>query len=74
MSDHHQHVIPLNSDADMVDFINVVSDCKYEQVHLYVGHMVDYVVVVEEHFLLEACKDGQHVDGDGDGDGDGDRH
>ena len=23
--------------------------------------------MVEEHFLLEACKDGQYVDGDGDG-------
>ena len=71
---HHnplQHVIPLNNDADVVDFLNVVSDYKYEQVHLYVEHMVDHVVMVEEHFLLEARKDGQHVDGDGDRDGDG---
>jgi hypothetical protein len=65
-------MIPLNSDADVVDFINAISDYKYEQVHLYVEHMVDHAVVVEERFLLEARKDGQHVDGDGDGDGHGD--
>jgi hypothetical protein len=65
-------MIPLNSDVDVVDFINAILDYKYEQVHLYVEHMVDHAVVIEERFLLEARKDGQHVDGDGDGHGDGD--
>ena len=39
MSDHHQHVIPLNSDTDVINFLNVVSDYNYEQVHLYIEHM-----------------------------------
>jgi hypothetical protein len=57
-------VIPLNNDADIIDFLNVVEDYKYEQVHLYVEHMVDDTVMVDEHFFLEACKDGQYGDGD----------
>jgi hypothetical protein len=71
VSDHYQHVIPLNSDADVIDFINVVSDYKYKQVHLYVEHMVDHSIMVEERFPLEAHKDGQHIDGDGEGERDG---
>jgi hypothetical protein len=60
-------VIPLHNNSDIIDFINVVEDYKYGQVHLYVEHMVDDVVVVEERFLIEAGKDGQHGHGDGDG-------
>jgi hypothetical protein len=57
-------VIPLNNDADIIDFLNVVEDYKYEQVHLYVEHMVDDAVMVDEHFFLETRKDGQYGDGD----------
>jgi hypothetical protein len=75
-------VIPLNSDADVVKFINVMEDYNCVQVHLYVEHMVDHAVVVEEHFLLNAHpQDGpvdRVVDGDGHGhvdrDVDGDGH
>jgi hypothetical protein len=38
----------------MVNFINVVEDYKYAQVHPYVEHMVDHAVVVEERFLLKS--------------------
>ena len=63
VEDNYQHMIPLNDDVDIVDFLNVVENYKYEQVHLYVEHMVDNTVMVEEHFFLVARKDGQ--DGDG---------
>jgi hypothetical protein len=66
-------VIPLNSDADEVNFINVVDDYNCVQVHLYVEHMVDHAVVVEERFLLEANPLDGHVDRDVDGDGHVDR-
>jgi hypothetical protein len=64
-------VIPLNSDADVVNFINVVEDYNCVPVHLYVEHMVDHAVVVEEHFLLEANAQDGHVDRVVDGDGHG---
>jgi hypothetical protein len=71
ISDHHQNVIPLNSDADVVNFINVVEDYNYVQVHLYVEHMVDHAIVVEERFLLEGSPLDGHVDRVVDGDGHG---
>jgi hypothetical protein len=74
INDHHQHVIPLNNDADVVNFINVVEDYKCVQVHLYVEHMVDHAVVVEECFLLEANAQDGHVDRVVDGDGHGHGH
>jgi hypothetical protein len=74
INDHHQHVIPLNSDADVVNFINVVEDYKCMQVHLYVEHMVDHAVIVEECFLLEANTQDGHVDRVVDGDGHGHGH
>jgi hypothetical protein len=67
-------VIPLNNDADMVNFINVVEDYKYAQVHLYVKHMLDHVVVVLERFLLKSNAQDGHVDRDVDGDGHGHGH
>jgi hypothetical protein len=71
ISDNQQHVIPLNSDADVINLINVVEDYGCVQVHLYVEHMVDHAVVVEERFLLEANPQDAHVDRDVDGDGHG---
>jgi hypothetical protein len=71
ISDHQQHVISLNSDADVVNFINVVEDYICVQVHLYVEHMVDHAVVVEERFFLEANPLDGHVDIVVDGDGHG---
>ena len=62
-------MIPLHNDSDIIDFINVVEDYRYDQVHLYVEHMVDDAIVVEERFLIKARKDGQHGHGDGDRDG-----
>jgi hypothetical protein len=59
-------VIPLRNDSDIIDFINVVEEYIYDQVHLYVEHMVDDVIMVEEHFLIKARKDGQHRHRDGD--------
>jgi hypothetical protein len=37
-------VIPLNTDADIVDFFNVIEIYKFEVVHLYVEHMVYHVM------------------------------
>jgi hypothetical protein len=71
VSDNRQHVIPLYNDSDIIDFINVVEDYKYEQVHLYVEHMVDEAIMVEERFLIEALKDGQYGHGDGEVEGEG---
>jgi hypothetical protein len=71
ISDNQQHVIPLNSDADVINLINVVEDYGCVQVHLYVEHMVDHAVVVEERFLLEANPQDAHVDIVVDGDGHG---
>jgi hypothetical protein len=71
ISDNQQHVIPLNSYADVINLINVVEDYDCVQVHLYVEHMVDHAVVVEERFLLEANPQDAHVDRDVDGDGHG---
>jgi hypothetical protein len=34
-------MILLNSDANLIDFLNIVEDYKYKQVHLYIEHMVD---------------------------------
>jgi hypothetical protein len=67
--DNHQDVLPLHNDSDIINFINVVQDYIYDQVHLYVEHMVDYAIMVEERFLIKAHKDEQHAHGDGDGDG-----
>ena len=63
----HQDVIPLHNDSDIIDFINIVEDYGYDQVHLYVEHMVDHVILLKERFLIEAGKDGQHGHGDRDG-------
>ena len=47
----HNHVIPLNSDANVVDFLNIVSNYTLGDVHLYVEHIVDNAIMVEEHFF-----------------------
>jgi hypothetical protein len=52
----HEQVISLNTDADIVDFLNIVEMYKFEVVHLYVKHMVDYVIMVNEPLFLEACQ------------------
>jgi hypothetical protein len=74
VNDNLQDVIPLHNDSNIIDFINVVEDYNYDQVHLYVEHMVDDAVVVEECFLIEAGKDVsllQHGHGDGEVEGEG---
>ena len=71
VGDNHQAVIPLHNDSDIIDFINVVEDYKFDQVHLYVEHMVNDAIVVEERFLIEAGKDEQHGHGDGEVEGEG---
>jgi hypothetical protein len=40
-------MILLNNDANIIDFLNIVEDYKYKQVHLYVKHMVDDAVMVD---------------------------
>jgi hypothetical protein len=52
----HEQVVPLNTDADVVDFLNVIEMYKFEVVHLYVEHMMDHVVMINETFLLEYCQ------------------
>jgi hypothetical protein len=52
----HEQVIPLNTDADIVDFLNVIDMYKFEVVHLYVEHMVDHAIMINETFLLESCQ------------------
>jgi hypothetical protein len=49
----HEQVIPLNTDADIVDFLSVIEDYESEVVHLYVEHTVDHTVMVNETLLLE---------------------
>ena len=49
-------MIYLNTDAEIVDFLNIVEMYKFEEVHLYVEHMVDHIVVVNEPLFLEACE------------------
>jgi hypothetical protein len=50
----HEQVIPLNINANIVDFFNVVEIYKFEKVHLYVEHMVDHVVLIHEPLFLQA--------------------
>jgi hypothetical protein len=49
----HEQVIALNTDVDIVDFLGVIEDYKPKVVHLYVEHMVDHTVMINEGFLLE---------------------
>ena len=63
----HEHAIPLNTDADIVDFLNLIDMYKFEEVHIYVEHMVDHAVMINETFLLESC---QTQIGEGGGGGD----
>jgi hypothetical protein len=51
VSTEHEQVIPLNTDANIVDFLNVIKMYKFEVVHLYVEHMVDHAVMINETFL-----------------------
>ena len=52
----HEHVIPLDTDVDIEDFLNVIDMYKFEEVHLYVEHMMDHAVMINETFLLESCQ------------------
>jgi hypothetical protein len=54
--DNHQDMIPLHNDSDIIDFINVVEDYIYDQVHLYVEHMVDDAIMVGNISLLKLVK------------------
>jgi hypothetical protein len=58
-------VIPLNSDADVVDFFNIVDSYKSKEVHLYVEHMVDDAIMVDEHLFLQVheAQDGEGASG-----------
>ena len=49
----HEQVIPLNTDVDFVDFLNVIEMYEFEVVHLYVEHTVDHAVMINETLLLE---------------------
>jgi hypothetical protein len=60
----HEQMIPLNIDANIVDFLNVAEIYKFEEVHLYVEHMVDHAVLVHEPLFLQARE--THV-GEGNG-------
>ena len=51
----HKQVIPLNTDVDIVTFLNVIEMYESEVVHLYVEHMVDHAIMINETFLLESC-------------------
>ena len=62
----HEHVIPLDTDANIVDFLNVINMYKFEEIHLYVEHMVDHAVMINKTLLLESC---QTQVGDGGGGG-----
>ena len=57
-------LIPLNIDANVLNFLNIVKMYKFEEVHLFVEHMVNHVVLVHEPLFLEALE--QHV-GEGGG-------
>jgi hypothetical protein len=41
-------VIPLNTDANIVDFFNVIEMYKFEVVHLYVEHMVYHAIMIND--------------------------
>jgi hypothetical protein len=43
--------MPLNTDADIVNFLNVIKMYKFEVVHLYVEHMVDHAIMINKTFL-----------------------
>jgi hypothetical protein len=49
----HEQVIPLNTDVDIVDFLNIIEDYESEVVHLYVEHTVDHAIMINETLLLE---------------------
>jgi hypothetical protein len=49
----HEQVIHLNTDVDIVNFLNVIEMYESEVVHLYVEHTVDYAVMINETLLLE---------------------
>jgi hypothetical protein len=65
ISANHEQVISLNTDTKIIDFLNIVEMYKFEEVHLYVEHMVDHAVVVNEPLFLEACE--AHVGQEGGG-------
>jgi hypothetical protein len=48
----YKRVIPLNIDANIVDFLNIVEMYKFEVVHLYVEHMVDHAIMINETFFF----------------------
>jgi hypothetical protein len=48
----HEQVIPLNIDADVVNFLNIVEMYKFE-VYLYVEHMVNHAAMVYEPLFFE---------------------
>ena len=52
----HEQVISLNIDADIVDFLNIVKMYKFKVLHLYVEHMVDRAIVVNEPLFLQSCQ------------------
>ena len=56
VSAEHEQVIPLNTNADIVDFLNVIEMYKFEVVHLYVEHMVDHAIMINETFCLNLVK------------------
>jgi hypothetical protein len=62
---NHEQVISLNTDAEIVDFLNIVKMYKFEEVHLYVEHMVDHAIVVNEPLFFEACEAYVREGGDG---------
>ena len=43
----------MNTDVDIVDFLNVIEMYEYEVVHLYVEHTMDHAVMINETLLLE---------------------
>jgi hypothetical protein len=52
----HEQVIFLNTDADIVDFLNIVEMHKFEIVYLYVEHMMDHAIMINEPLFLESCQ------------------
>jgi hypothetical protein len=75
----HEQMISLNTDANIVDFLKIVEIYKFDEVQLYVEHIVDHAVVVNGPLFLEACQthvgerggrvDEVHMAGHEDGDG-----
>ena len=46
-------MIPLNTNVDIIDFLNVIEMYEYEVVHPYVEHTVDHAVMINETLFLE---------------------